>query len=77
MLIENINKYWGWNGFIAKEIILVNSFGNIIFECDNGNYWRICPEEVECEKIASTKGELNKLIQNDDFKEDWEMKNHF
>ncbi len=75
MLIEKINKSWGWKGFTAKEIILVNSFGNIIFKCDNDNYWRICPEEVECEKIASTKEEMDKLLQSDDFKEDWEMEN--
>lgn len=72
-MIAEINKAWSWRGFNATEIIRTNEFGNIIFKTDQANYWRICPEEMKCEKIADTEPELNDLLANPEFIEDWKM----
>lgn len=74
-MINKINKYWNWKGFNAIEIVQTNDFGNVIFTTDTGEYWRICPEEVRCEKVAESKSEFDKLLINPEFVEDWEMTN--
>ena len=74
-MIAEINKAWNWKGFNATEIVRTNDFGNVIFKTDNNEYWRICPEEVSCEKIAESELELSKLLSESEFIEDWEMKN--
>ena len=51
----------------------MHPFGNVIFRTDKNEYWRICPEELSCEKIAASDLELNKLFENSEFIEDWEM----
>ncbi|OBQ46412.1 DUF1851 domain-containing protein [Tamlana sp. s12] len=65
-MIAEINKAWNWKGFNATEIIRTNEFGNVIFKTDKNEYWRICPEEISCGKIAESDSE---------FIEDWEMTN--
>lgn len=60
-------------GIHAEAIIQANEFGNIIFKTEKGDYWRICPEELSCEKIASTESELNQSMHNQEFIEDWRM----
>ena len=74
-MITEINKAWNWKGFNAIEIIQTNEFGNIIFKTDKKEYWRICPEESNCEKIAKTESEFNKISSESEFLEDWEMTN--
>lgn len=74
-MITEINKAWDWKGFKAIEIILTNDFGNVIFRADKNEYWRICPEEISCEKIAESKSEFDKLLMNSEFIDDWEMTN--
>ncbi len=74
-MIEKINKSWNWKGFNAIEIIQTNEFGNVIFKTDKNEYWRICPEEISCEKIAETESEFNKILSDSEFINDWEMAN--
>ena len=72
MLLQ-INKAWGWNNIHAVEVVSINNFGNIIIKENKGAYWRICPEELSCEMIASSESELKTLFMDEDFKVDWEM----
>ena len=74
-MIAEINKAWNWKGFNASEIIQTNDFGNVIFKTDKNEYWRICPEEISCEKIAESESEFERLSTDSEFIEDWEMKN--
>lgn len=74
-MITEINKAWNWKGFNATEIIRTNEFGNVIFKTDKNEYWRICPEEISCEKIAETESEFDRISASSEFIEDWEMKN--
>lgn len=75
MMIDIINKSWAWTGVIACFIIDTNDFGNIIFKAEDGKYWRICPEELNCKVIAEDKAEFEQLQKDDKFIEDWKMKN--
>lgn len=72
-MVTEINKAWNWKGFKATEIIMSNDFGNVIFKTDEGEFWRICPEEVNCKMIAKSKTDFDKLLTNSKFIEDWEM----
>lgn len=74
-MLTEINKAWNWSGVMAKEIIQINDFGNIIFQSTENEIWRICPEELFCEKIANTQTEYQKLLNDSEFIEDWEMIN--
>ncbi len=74
-MIAIINKAWNWKGFNAIEIVRTNEFGNVIFKTDKNEYWRICPEEISCEKIAETESEFNTILSDSEFIKDWEMTN--
>lgn len=74
-MINEINKAWNWKGFNATEIIRTNDFGNVIFKTDKNEYWRICPEETSCKKIAESELEFDRLSTDSEFIEDWEMTN--
>jgi hypothetical protein len=74
-MIAEINKAWNWKGFNATEIIWTNDFGNVIFKTDKNEYWRMCPEETSCEKIAESESEFDRLSTDSEFIEDWEMTN--
>lgn len=74
-MITEINKAWNWKGFNATEVIRTNEFGNVIFKTDKNYYWRICPEEVSCEKIAESESEFDKISSDSEFIENWEMTN--
>ncbi len=72
-LIDIVRSAWSFNGLVPRRIVDQNAFGNLIVEDDEGRYWRICPEELECDIIASSAGELEDLRASDDFAEDWKM----
>lgn len=74
-MIDEINKAWNWKGFNATEIIRTNDFGNVIIKTETNEFWRICPEEISCEKIAKNESELKRVFSNLEFIEDWEMTN--
>jgi hypothetical protein len=72
-ILDEIASAWGWMGVRPREIIMQNAFGNVIFTDEDGQYWRICPEELSCEVIA-TDGEQFARVQNSDsFLRDWIM----
>lgn len=50
-----------------------NAFGNVIFTDEDGQYWRICPEELSCEVVATNAEEFARLQRADGFLEDWDM----
>lgn len=72
-MIELINKSWGWTGAEVVEVFSVNNFGNVIFKSEDGKFWRIRPEDLECQVIATDRQALNALMETEDFREDWEM----
>jgi hypothetical protein len=74
-MIAEINRAWNWKGFNATEIVRTNDFGNVIFKTDKNEYWRVCPEEISCGKIAKSESEFNKISSDSEFIEDWEMTN--
>ncbi|HIP49007.1 MAG TPA: DUF1851 domain-containing protein [Lutibacter sp.] len=74
-MIAEINKSWNWKGFNATEIVQTNEFGNVIFKTNKNEYWRICPEEISCEKIAESESEYNRISSDSEFVEDWKMTN--
>lgn len=74
-MLTTINKAWDWIGVKAKEILQINDFGNIIFKSTENEFWRICPEELYCKKIADSQSEYETLLKDSEFIEDWEMVN--
>lgn len=74
-LIKKINDAWGWIGMLAKKIKMENEFGDMVIQSESGKYYRICPEELSCEKIAETEIEFNSLIKSSEFQKDWQMMN--
>ena len=74
MIVSAINKSWNWTNQIPKEILDINDFGNIIFKSEEGQVFRICPEELDFSLIANTVEEFKVLKKDKDFIIDWEMK---
>ncbi len=72
-MIDLIEDNWGWLGITPQEIVAINDFGNIIFIDTSKSFWRICPEELSCEKIADSPEKYNILIREEEFKLDWKM----
>jgi hypothetical protein len=72
-MIDTIRKAWGWIGLDAAEVVATNSFGNLIVRATDGAYWRICPEELSCERIAHNADEFKALSSEDEFRMDWKM----
>ncbi len=74
-MLTSVNESWNWMGVRATEIIKINDFGNVIFKSTKNEYWRICPEELYCEKIADCQSDYENLVCDLEFSEDWEMTN--
>lgn len=72
-MLELIRKAWGWIGLGPAEVLAENSFGNLIVRATDGAYWRICPEELSCKKIAGNAEQFAALTRKDEFLTDWEM----
>jgi hypothetical protein len=72
-LVEEIRAAWGWTGIIPTEVVGQNDFGNLIVRDAEGLYWRICPEELDCQVIANNREQLDALTVNQDFLRDWYM----
>ncbi|MCD2518474.1 DUF1851 domain-containing protein [Massilia sp. G4R7] len=51
-----------------------NEFGNLILRDVRGQYWRLCPEDLYCEVVASGREELDGLATNQEFLYDWYMR---
>jgi hypothetical protein len=72
-MLHTIREAWGWTGLDPAEVVATNSFGNLIVRAVDGTYWRICPEEWSCDKLARNAEECAALSSDDDFRTDWEM----
>ena len=70
---DEIRSAWGWLGLEPARIIAENDFGNLIIEDVNGSFWRLCPEECSCTRIASNRDELHTVLEDPEFSEDWAM----
>jgi len=73
-IIQEIKSAWGWVGINPIEVVLENDFGNLIIMDSDGKYWRLCPEDVYCEIVANNREELERLLNDQDFLEDWNMR---
>jgi hypothetical protein len=72
-MLDTIRNAWGWTGLIPAEVIYGNPFGNLIVKAADDAFWRICPEELKCEKIAADFDKLAELWHDKNFRLDWEM----
>ncbi|MDC7685258.1 DUF1851 domain-containing protein [Asticcacaulis sp. BYS171W] len=72
-LNDTIQSEWGWVGFDIDRVLMLNAFGNVLFLSQDGQYWRICPEDLGCEIVATTEAEYQALLADEEFQLDWEM----
>ena len=72
-IINEIIASWGWVGVIPTEIVAENEFGNLILKDAENKFWRLCPEDVYCEVVAESIDDYNKLINDHEFLNDWNM----
>ena len=54
-LLGQVRSAWGWVGIEPVDLIDDNDFGNLIIEDVGGQYWRLCPEDLYCEVVASNR----------------------
>ena len=73
-LLDEVRNAWGWVGIEPVELIDANDFGNLILQDARGQYWRLCPEDLYCEVVASNREELDRLAKDQDFLSDWYMR---
>jgi hypothetical protein len=73
-LLDEIRQYWGWAGIEPVDIVGENDFGNLIVEDEEGKYWRLCPEDCYCEVVAGSREELGRLQTDQEFLQDWYMR---
>jgi hypothetical protein len=72
-MLDTIRKAWGWTGLDPAEVVAANLFGNLIVRATDGAHWRICPEELWCERVAHNADDLTARSSEDEFRTDWEM----
>jgi hypothetical protein len=72
-LLDTIGTAWGFTGLVPRSILAVNAFGNLLVEDVTGSVWRIRPEELSCERIASSIIELDDRRKSDEFQTNWNM----
>lgn len=73
-LLDEVRSAWGWVGIEPVELIDDNDFGNLILKDVGGQYWRLCPEDLYCEVVASSGEELDRLSKDQEFLGDWYMR---
>ena len=74
-LLDTITENWGWTGLNPVSIKATNEFCNVIVEDVHGEIWRIVPEDLSCERIANNASQFAALMEDPDFRQDWEMAN--
>jgi hypothetical protein len=72
-LIEHIEHAWGWTGIKPVEVLGENDFGNLMVRDEQGEYWRICPEDLYCRVVATDRVALDSLSKDQEFLQDWNM----
>ena len=72
-LIAIVENAWSWAGLRPAQVVGDNDFGNLMVKDRAGSYWRLCPEDLYCKVVASSRSELDQLSCNQDFLRDWNM----
>jgi hypothetical protein len=72
-LLKAISDGWSWKLGKPVELVATNCFGNAIVRNEHGSYFRIMPEERQCELIATSSAELEQKRKSEEFIRDWEM----
>lgn|SRR5690606_13412349 len=72
-LIAIVEDAWGWTGLKPDHIVGDNDFGNLMVKDRSGLYWRLCPEDLSCKVVATSKAELDELSRDQVFLDDWHM----
>ena len=72
-LLAIIDEAWGWTGLTPLLVVGDNAFGNLIVKDVEERYWRLCPEDLYCRMIASSRAELDALSNDQEFLHDWNM----
>lgn len=72
-LLHAVAKGWGWKIGKPVEILATNLFGNAIVKNDAGRFFRIMPEEWQCELLATSVSELEEKRRSSEFLHDWMM----
>jgi hypothetical protein len=65
-MLDTIADAWGWKGVRPRALVMQNAFGNVIFT-DDGQYWRICPEELSSTVVATNGEEFARLRSSEGF----------
>ena len=73
-LIEIVEGAWSWTGLKPHQIVGDNDFGNLIVKDEAGHYWQLCPEDLSCKVVASSRAQLDQLSQDQVFLHNWHMK---
>ena len=72
-LLDTIADAWGWTGLQPQAVVDCNAFGNLIVRDTDDRYWRICPEELSCDRVAEDADAYAGLAADADFAQDWAM----
>lgn len=72
-LTAALRASWGWTGIAPAAVVDHNEFGNLIVRDTAGQYWRICPEELDHHLVAANRDELRALADDLIFQQDWHM----
>ncbi len=62
-LLEAVAQGWGWKLGEPVAIIATNRFGNAIVQNKGGHFFRIMPEEWQCELLACS-GDMARQIDS-------------
>lgn len=73
-LVDEISSAWGWIGIDPVEVVAENDFGNLIVRDVDGKFWRLCPEDCYCTVIAADRQSLDALATDQQFLQDWSMR---
>ena len=73
-LLDAVRTAWGWCGVDPVAIVGENDFGNLILKDAQGQYWRLCPEELDCRVVARDRPALDELSKDQEFLADWHMR---
>jgi hypothetical protein len=72
-LLEAIAEGWSWKVGKPVAIVATNRFGNAIVKNADGHFFRIMPEEWQCELLAISPAQLEEERKKEEFIRDWEM----
>ncbi len=72
-LLQAISRGWGWKIGEPVEMVATKQFGNALVRNEERSYFRIMPEEWQCELIATSTAELERKRKTGEFIRDWEM----